>query len=161
MGDTTYLSWIDIENACLWLSQLILRRTDAPFDVIVAIQRGGCIPGVYLSHLMHISEFYSIGIRTTSSEDIKAPRLTVPMISGDSSLKNICNKRVLIVDDVTNTGETMRILKKVIERCNPLAYKTCTLVWDGSYKGSCPVDYYAIYTPDWVVFPWEKGEVFN
>lgn len=50
----------------------------------------------------------------------------------------------------------MQILKETLEKFAPFTYKTSALVWDGSYADLCPVDYYALYTPDWVVFPWEN-----
>lgn len=107
---TAYLSWSDVEYACELLSRKILQSTpNTTYDAIVSIQRGGCIPGVLLSHILNISEFYSIGIRTTLSENIKSLRLDSPIITKDDSLQNIYNKRILVVDDVVNTGRTMQI----------------------------------------------------
>ena len=50
----------------------------------------------------------------------------------------------------------MQVLKETLEKFAPLVYKTSALVQDGSNADSCPIDYYVLYTPDWVVFPWEK-----
>lgn len=159
---TAYLSWSDVEYACELLSRKILQSTpNTTYDAIVTIQRGGCIPGVLLSHILNISEFYSIGIRTTLSENIKSLRLDSPIITKEDSLQNIYNKRILVVDDVVNTGRTMQVLKETLEKFAPLVYKTSALVWDGSYADLCPVDYYALYTPDWVVFPWEKHSPYT
>lgn len=156
MGKITYLTWLDIEKSCIVLSEQIQRQS-ITFDTIVAIQRGGCISGVCLSHIMGIPEFYTIGVRTTSSESIRSARLDTPIISADYSLKKIKNKRILIVDDVVNTGNTINTVKQWLWKFQPHSLKSATLVWDGSNGNtSCPVDFHAVYTPDWVVFPWEK-----
>lgn len=156
MEKVTYLTWNDIEKSSNVLFEQIQRQGIA-FDAIVAIQRGGCIPGVCLSHIMGISEFYSIGMRTTSTENIRSTRLAEPIISVDHSLKNIKDKRILIVDDVVNTGNTMNTAKEWLWKFHPSSLSTAALVWDGSCSNKhCPVDFHSLYTPDWVVFPWEN-----
>jgi hypoxanthine phosphoribosyltransferase len=158
MKEITYLTWIDVEDACNFLSNQLL-QTIYKFDVLVSIQRGGCIPGVILSHLLRIPEYYSIGIRTTCSEEIKAIRLDIPIISNIDVLKGIQGKNVLIIDDVTNTGNTLRIAKDEVLKFEPLTCKTAVLIWDGDFDGDdrslCKADYFSRYTPGWVVFPWE------
>lgn len=159
MGNVTYLTWIDTERSCHVLFEQIQRQNIA-FDVIIAIQRGGCIPGVCLSHIMKISDFYSIGVRTTSTEDIRSVRLSKPIITADDSLKYIKGKRILIVDDVVNTGNTINVAKSCLCKFQPASLKTAALVWDRSHCDSfCPVDFHALYTPDWVVFPWENKKI--
>ncbi len=156
MEKVTYLAWSDIEKNCMALLKQIQRQA-IEFDAVVAIQRGGCIPGVCLSHIMGISDFYTIGIRTTSSENVRSARLEKPVLSADSSLKCIKNKRVLIIDDVVNTGNTITVAKKWLWNFQPASLKSAALVWDGSYNNvDCPVDFHALYTLDWVVFPWEN-----
>lgn len=61
------------------------------------------------------------------------------------------------MDDVVNTGNTINIVKKWLLNFQPASLKSAALVWDGSYNEIyCPVDFHALYTPDWVVFPWEN-----
>lgn len=155
MTNVTYLSWRDIEEACKNINEQI-SCANYKIDIIVSIQRGGCIPGVILSHLLCVPEYYSIGIRTTSSDKIKSKRLLSPIIFKASALKNVQGKNVLIIDDVTNTGSTLQIAKKEILEYNPIDCKTSVLVWDGDNSINCQADFYAIFTPGWVVFPWEN-----
>lgn len=157
MKEITYLVWSDIQEACGVLSKQ-LQQTNCKFNAIVCIQRGGCIPGVILSHLLQIPEFYSIGIKTTLSEEIKSIRLNKPNIFNIDILEKIRHKNVLIVDDVTNTGKTLQIAKEEVLRFEPLLCKTAVMIWDGDNSNSCEANYYAKYTPSWVVFPWENSE---
>lgn len=156
MEKVTYLTWSDIKRRCVDLSEQI-RDQSITFDAIIAIQRGGCVPGVYLSHIMEIPDFFTIGVRTTATENIRSSRLVDPIISSNYSFKNIKGKRILIVDDVVNTGKTINIAKSCLRKFQPASLKTAALVWDGSYSNRfCPVDFHTLYTPDWVVFPWEN-----
>lgn len=155
MNNVTYLSWLDIEEACKNINKQIL-DTNYKIDIIVSIQRGGCVPGVILSHLFCISEYYSIGIRTTSSERIKSERLSTPIIFKTNRLKNIQGRNVLIIDDVTNTGNTLQLAKNEIWEYKPANCKTAVLIWDGDNSSKCQADFYAKQTPGWVVFPWEN-----
>lgn len=156
MDKTTYLSWPDIEKSCYILSEQIQQK-NLVVDTIVAVQRGGCIPGVLLSHIMGITDFYTIGVRTTVTDQIHSVRFEEPIISVDYSLNNIKGKKILIVDDVVNTGNTINETKKQLWEFQPISIKTLALVWDGSNNNqTCPADFYALYTPDWVVFPWER-----
>lgn len=152
MDKTLDLSWDEIENYCRNLCSKIFEER-IKYDVIVGIQRGGVIPGVILSHMLSVPDFYSIGIRTTEKENC---RTRVPnAIVKSGMLTNFSNKNVLIVDDVTNTGLTLGIAKKEVERHNPRLIKTAAVIWDGKNSPDCPADIFADYTPGWVTFPWE------
>lgn len=156
MNNITVLNWNDIELCCVELYNKVKQYN---IDVIVSIQRGGCVPGVIMSHLLGVSEFYAIGIRTTSSEDIKAKRLDTPIVSIPNTLVNTENKNVLIIDDVTNTGKTFMYAKEEISKYKPQTCLTAALIWDGDNSSECVADFYAKYSPSWVVFPWETINV--
>ena len=53
MSDKQYFTMIQVRNA---LNQIAERMSDDKWkpDVIMGINRGGCIPGVYLSHKLGI-----------------------------------------------------------------------------------------------------------
>lgn len=158
MKEITYLSWIDIEDACKNINNQIL-QAGIKIDVLVSIQRGGCIPGVILSHLLCVPEYYSIGIRTTTSEAIRSPRLKQPIVVKSSELKGIQDKHVLLIDDVTNTGKTLQIAKEEILEYHPASCNSAVLIWDGNNSLHCEASFYAKRTPNWVVFPWENHNI--
>jgi Phosphoribosyl transferase domain len=72
-------------------------------EVIVGILRGGCIPAIHLSHILKVRPFYALGLQTTLSDDIRAKRQSAT-ISDQARPDSVVGKRVLLVDDVTNTG---------------------------------------------------------
>lgn len=157
--EITTLNWQDIERCCVELCKKIEAK-GAVFDVIISVQRGGCIPGVILSHMLNVPEFYTIGIRTTSSEDIRACRFEIPILNVPNTLKNIEGKNVLVIDDVTNTGNTLQYAKREIEKYHPNRCITVALIWDGDNSSECIADIFEEYSPGWVVFPWETISEF-
>jgi hypoxanthine phosphoribosyltransferase len=150
----TFLEWDDIERLTRKLAETI-KNSDFTPDIIVAIQRGGCIPAVFLSHLLKVQNFHSIAIRTTVTDEIKASR-HIPKILDNTSLLFVSGKRVLVVDDITNTGATIRYTKAQLLNSNCREVRTAVLVWDKNNAQSNIADYCVITADDWVVFPWEK-----
>ena len=121
-------------------------------DLIVGVSRGGWIPGRILSDLLgnaHTAnvkiEFY-VGIGQTS----KKPVVTQPIS------EEIANKRVLVVDDVADTGESMFVaLDHVLER-HAGDVRTITIYHKPHSKFK--PDFFAETTSHWIVFPWERLE---
>lgn len=148
------LSWNDIISDCNRLIDLI-EQSAYNIETIVMIQRGGCIPGTIMSHKIKCDDVHIIKIRTTETDDIRSSRLSTPVIFIPSIIKNIRNRNVLIIDDVTNTGVTLEYAKKEILKYQPATCKTAVLVWDGDNNEKCTADYYARHSPSWVIFPWE------
>ena len=73
------------------------------------------------------------------------------------------NKKILIVDDIVGTGETLRSLKKVLEKYKPLELKTAIcyknkINWDKHNKEDSDglIDFLGKEVEGWVIFPWEN-----
>jgi len=124
-------------------------------DIIVGISRGGWPPARVLSDLLSNpnvanvrAEFY-LGIAETNSE----PTLTQP-VSVETR-----GKRILVVDEVADTGKSLKMVKKHILQEGALEARTVTVY----YKPWSIVrpDYFAKETGDWIVFPWEIKETLR
>ena len=128
-----------------------IRKSKVGFDFIVSISRGGLIPGVLMSHNLEI------------------PLRVVEWSTRDSGLK-ICpediklsaqqGKNILIVDDIVDSGLTIRELIDSWELEDTPNIKVACLVNNKS-QILVKVDYYnsAIdreQFTDWINFWWEK-----
>jgi len=138
-----YLSWRQTEALVKKLANLV--REDFEPDVVIGIARGGLVVAVMLSHLLGC-EFRVVHIRHYAGKR----RLSRPkLISAPGDL----NGRVLIVDDVADTGVTLRFAKSFLSGRGVKNVKTAALAYKPRSK--LVPDYFLFKTSDWIVFPWE------
>ena len=144
-------SWDKIYEMIVDLA-LVIRASGFKPDLIVGVSRGGWAPGRILSDLLenpHTAnikiEFY-VGIEKTG----RKPVVTQP-ISEDISKKN-----VLVVDDVADTGESLKLaLDHVLEK-GAGKIMTATVYYKPHSKFK--PDFFADTTSNWIIFPWERLE---
>ena len=148
-------SWEDMEALCTRAAAAI-HQSAFTADAIVAILRGGAFPGLLLSHLLGVREMYAFPVVTTVDDTVRAERLP-PYVILDAPLP-VSGKRVLLVDDVTNTGETLRAARAALRRSQPAAVLILSLVWDTAEVTddlACEADLYIDKVDAWAHFPWE------
>jgi hypothetical protein len=140
--------------ACRTVSRKILKTNYRP-DLCLAISRGGLIPARLICDLLGLRdltcwkiEYYS-GIDRTLTE----PRILHPLNLDPR------NKRVLVVDDVADRGNTLILAKKNLGELGAIEARLATL----HYKPWSKVkpDYYARELRSWIVYPWEVNETIR
>jgi uncharacterized protein len=130
----------------------ILRGGDWQPDFIVGIGRGGLVPAVFLSH--------ATGIALLSVDhSSKVPTF------GDQLLANLAHKtktgeRLLLVDDINDSGKTLQYLKRAFLEAGGVAHNLRVAVLIDNIRSIETVDYRARtidrdLEPRWFVFPWE------
>jgi hypoxanthine phosphoribosyltransferase len=144
-------TWNQIYNMLLSLADKIRKNGFEP-DVIVGVSRGGWPPARVLSDLMDNpnlasvrAEFY-LGVAETKGE----PTLTQPVSM------NVAGKRVLVVDEIADTGKSLKLVKEHIFERGAREVKIATVYYK-PWSIIMP-DYYEKETSCWVVFPWEIKE---
>jgi hypoxanthine phosphoribosyltransferase len=144
-------SWDRIYEMLIDLA-LRIRRSGFIPDLIVGVSRGGWAPGRILSDLLENThtvnikiEFY-LGIGKTS----RKPVVTQPLSD------DVAGKNVLVVDDVSDTGESLKVALSHMKEKGASGVRTVTVYYKphSTYKP----DFYADSTPDWIIFPWERLE---
>lgn len=147
-------TWNQIYKMLMRLAHDIRKSSFKP-DVIVGVSRGGWPPARVLSDLLDNpnlanvkAEFY-LGVAETKGE----PTLTQP-VSVD-----VANKRVLVVDEVADTGKSLQLVKEHLISRGASEAKIATIY----YKPWSIVkpDYYVKETSSWIVFPWEVKETIR
>jgi len=144
-------SWNQIYKSLLNLASTILKTGFEP-DIIVGVSRGGWPPARVMSDLLEnpklanvAAEFY-IGVAETKGK----PVITQPV---SVSVKS---KKVLVVDDVADTGESLRLVRSHLEEQGATEVKTATIYYK-PWSVIIP-DYYEKETRSWIIFPWERKE---
>ena len=144
-------SWHQIYDLLLNLASTV-RKTGFEPDIIVGVSRGGWPPARVMSDLLEnpklanvAAEFY-IGVAETNGK----PVITQPV---SVSVKG---KKVLVVDDVADTGESLRLVRSHLEEQGATEVKTATIYYK-PWSVMIP-DYYEKETRSWIIFPWERKE---
>ncbi len=147
-------TWDKIYEFLLSLAEKI-REDDFKPDVIVGVSRGGWLPARVMSDLLENpeianvkAEFY-LGVAQTKGE---------PLITQPVSV-SVMDKEVLLMDDVADTGKSLRLVKSHLKEKGATEVKIATIY----YKPWSVVipDYYEKETTSWIIFPWERKETIR
>lgn len=142
-------SWTKIEKMCKLLAKKI--SSFRP-DWIIGISRGGLIPARLLSDHLNIHNISVIRIEFYKS--IKQTK-DFPTISQPLQV-NVKGKKVLIVDDIADTGRSLAVAKDHVKRAG--AYEVKIAVLHSKPKSMIKPDFYIENANAWIIYPWEKEE---
>lgn len=122
-------------------------------DIVIALSRGGFVPARVICDLLIIKDLVSVKVDhwgITATKDGKA-QLRYPLNA------DLTGRKVLIVDDITDTGESMIISKEFVEKLNPDEIRTAAIF---HIKTSKFVPDYFSKQIDWVwvMWPWNYIE---
>jgi uncharacterized protein len=147
--DKTHLTWINIHEAVKKLASKI--NLDYKPEIVVAISEGGWIPTRLLKTQIKSPRYYSIGCKNYDEEDNQLDEATITQ--GLEGL-NLKNKSVLIVDEVADTGITMKKVHEYISQFEPKEIKTAVL--HKKPKSVFNPDYISEDVGNtWIVYPWD------
>jgi hypoxanthine phosphoribosyltransferase len=144
-------SWDEIYSMMLRLARRIRESRFNP-EVIVGVSRGEWPPARIMSDLlenqnlanMKVVFYRDIGLRN------ERPIITQPVSS------RVKGKRVLVVDDVSDTGHSLRVVSAHHRAKGAGKVKVCTLYLKP--RSVFTPHYYAKKTSKWIIFPWERLE---
>jgi len=153
MSDKLFISWEQIEIDCLKASKKIKK----PVDVVVAITKGGLpiaaiIANKYLNHppviTLQIKEIVAEGKANyqTKTIQIVAPLNPFPLH----------RKHILIVDDVADSGKTLKATVKLIKTKKPKSITTLCLHYKSRTSVKPNIYVNKVRSQTWIVYPWES-----
>ncbi len=143
------VTWSDYHVLSQKIAAAILTH-EKPYDLIIAIGRGGLTFGHLLSDFLRIP-ISSITIQSYS--DIQKQGEVV-LTQGLSS--RIDNKRILLVDDIADTGTTLKRAVSYLKDFHPSHITTATIFYKP--HSSVRPDYFAKQTTKWILQPFEVTE---
>ncbi len=146
-----YLTWMDVQRLSEDLADQIAESEFTP-DIIVAVSRGGFDPARILSDELNIRSLASLqviyyaGVNERSDE----PQVKYPLNA------DIAGLNVLVVDDVADSGNSLRVVKEYVEGLGPREVRIATL-HHKPWSNFTP-DFYAESADKWIIYPWEPRE---
>ncbi|CAN5891490.1 phosphoribosyltransferase [soil metagenome] len=149
MPDSEFLelSWELFGELCRVLAVRVATSDFRP-QLVVGIAKAGVIPGAVVASILRC-DFYSLTIsRDASGERVRnRPKIL------SAAPKEAAGKRVLVVDEICTSGETMRMALNALRQVAPAEVMTATsLIKVGGYRP----DFYALETAATVAFPWDR-----
>lgn len=118
-------------------------------NVIISINRGGCVPGIYLSHRLNLKhKVIDIQLRDSNrSPDFKLVK---------QKIKRFDN--ILLVDDINDSGKTLKTIYDLINAYSKKIYNA-TLIYN--QESIIKTDFYGRMIKrsedkNWYIFPWEQ-----
>jgi uncharacterized protein len=123
--------------------------------IIVGVSRGGWLPARVLSDLLENPNLANVraegyvGINETKN---------YPCLTQSLSM-DVTGKSALVVDEVADTGKSIKLVVNHVRELGAIEVKTAILC----YKRCCELkpDYFEKVTDRWVIFPWEAKETLR
>jgi len=144
------LNWSDIEMLVHKLAKQISSVYEP--NMLIGILRGGAIVASMLSDVLDMREVYTIGCRSYTGV---GERETI-VIYQPLSLNSLLDRDVLVVDDVADTGDTMKHIVQYVKGFEPKKVRTATLHIK-PHTSFIP-DFYVENVNAWIVYPWSINE---
>ncbi len=145
-----YLSWNDVDDM---IRGLVPRLQGYDFDVVIAITRGGIIPGGIIAEQLRIQQ---VLIASVDFYEDKAHDLDWPVFMQFPADSFLRGKLVLIVDDVWYRGKEVLSVTDRVEQAGgrPISVVLHYKPQYSSFEDKSP-NFYAAQTDDWIIYPWE------
>ena len=147
------VSWAEIQRLCLRLALLIKHSGYQP-DIVVTIGRGGYVPARLVCDYLDIMALTSIKIEHYLSGSTKQQEA---IIRYPLAVEIKC-QRVLLIDDVNDSGDTLKVAAEHLQSFGPAEIRTA--VMHNKVVTDFPVDYQAkkIIKWRWLIYPWAMKE---
>ena len=146
------MQWDEVQSLAKAVARKIIKSGYQP-DAVIGLARGGWVHARLLCDLLGIKDLYSVKV---SHWGVTAT------VTGKAELGHgldlpVAGKNVLIVDDITDTGESLELAKRHVEGLGTASVRTAALEHIDHSK----------FVPDyfgkeirwkWVIFPWNYTE---
>lgn len=124
-------------------------------DFVLAVLRGGYYPAKVISEKISESnrkrgKYIEIGISSYDGRKQKEFNLYK-----DVKEEIVRGKKILVVDDLVDSGKTLKYVKELLENKGVSDIKTAVIFRKPQSKTN--PDFYVKETKDWIEFPYERG----
>lgn len=132
---------------------LVQQLNAEDYDAILAITRGGMIPACLISERLDIRNVLTAAVMFYTGE---GKTMAEPHFFQFPSDPLLLGKRILIVDDVWDSGKTAVAVRQRVEEAGgePKVAVIHYKPQSSKFPDSRP-DFVALETEAWIVYPWE------
>jgi hypoxanthine phosphoribosyltransferase len=142
-----HLSW---EGLLALVRRLAEALQEEEFDLILGIARGGLIPTALLAQALSVRDILTAAVMFYEGEET----LPEPVFLQFPPDPLLFGKRVLVVDDVWDSGRTALAVKERVRQAGGVPLVATLHFKPGRNRVQDRPDFYAEETEAWVVYPW-------
>jgi hypothetical protein len=142
------LGWLEFGEAARHLARDVALSDFKP-EVVIAIARGGLLLAGAIAYALDVKSCGALNVEFYSgiNERLPAPIMLPPMLDQPS----LAGKRVLLVDDVSDSGRTMAMVVSLLTTAGA-DLRTVVLY---TKPGTAHIPHYTWRTTSrWITFPW-------
>ena len=155
MGDILKLDWDNIDFLINCIADQIQHKR-IKFDSIIALGRGGLIPGAALSYKLGILDLHNLGI-STREDDGKYIDTLVYQKPESINKKS----KILVVDDINDSGRTFTSVKSILQSeygidNNNIHFASLIKRNGTEFEDLNTISGNTVYSTSWLQFPWDK-----
>ncbi len=153
-GDKAFpVSWDQFHRDCRALAWRL--SAAGPFDALVAITRGGLVPAAIVARELGIRTIETVCIASYHDYATQGGLQVLKGVS-DAVLDLGRDARVLVIDDLVDTGKTAREVRDMLPRAHFATIYAKPL-------GRPSVDTFVteVSQDTWIYFPWDMGLSFQ
>jgi hypoxanthine phosphoribosyltransferase len=150
MPEPIVLSWEALDGLVARLAEEVGRD----FDLVVAITRGGLVPAGMLAYRLNLREILVAGAEFYRPEGGTHDRPRIGHFPADELL---AGQRVLVVDEVWETGETMAAVMARLRAAGAEPVSAVIHYKPGRSQVASAPDHFAATVEGWVTYPYKAG----
>jgi hypoxanthine phosphoribosyltransferase len=147
-----FLDWADYGVAVRELGQQVVDDGYHP-DIILSIARGGLVIAASLAYALSVKSCFVLNVEyyTGVDERLDAPVVLPPLLDLDEAR----GARILIADDVADTGHTLELVRDL---CRDKVAEARIAVLYEKPGSAVRAAYVWRHTDRWIEFPWSSEE---
>ncbi len=150
MSEREVLTWAEFGGAGRELAQQVADDGYQP-DLILTVARGGLLPAGALGYALDVKNLVVVNVEFYTGVD---QRLDVPVfLPPVPAAVDLAGFQVLVVDDVADTGETLRLVR---DFCADHVAEARTAVLYEKPRSAVRCEYVWRRTDRWIDFPWSS-----
>ncbi|MFH1752336.1 MAG: phosphoribosyltransferase family protein [archaeon] len=149
-----FASWQDIKVGCEKIVESLRKENFKP-DVIVAIGRGGYIPGVIISHLLENKKLFTLKVEFTEKENTSNQTLKQKPVIIQAIKEKLEGKKILLIDDVNESGQSIQTVTNYLLKEKQVKEIKTGIIHEKPWTKK-KADFVGKTVDAWVVHPWEK-----
>ncbi len=150
MAKFRYISWTSYGRLASELAEMVA-RSKIELELVIGIARGGIPLAMVLADQLGLK----LDIINVKSYSGIAKRGRVAIVS--TLTEDIKSRNLLLVDDLIDAGDTIETVTDFLSKREPKSIRTAVM-FTKPWSRPRP-DFSLDVLEEWVVFPWERGEV--